>query len=212
MEFEGKVILHTVGHFFEGYYAAQFLFGGCSRETKIWKILQSHVWNIRHHLGISIALLCTWEESFREKSLAASEATIKFFFITLLNFIRHAFAVLDPSSPLSSNYGLVKVDFFLAVINIIMLQLQCLCSRPLQTLSLFCGDDRVPCDAIMACSINDFWGLDGSDHLHPEQPFAASLPQSSFKFLSPESSDEYLNEPALSIMVSYLTGGDLVWK
>ena len=173
----------------------QFLFGGCSRETKIWKILQSHVWNIRHHLGISIALLCTWEESFREKSsLAASEATIKFFFITLLNFIRHAFARLDPSSPLSSNYSLVKVDFFLAVINIIMLQLQCLCSRPLQTLSLFCGDDRVPCDAIMACSINDFWGLDGSDHLHPEQPFAASLPQSSFKFLSPESSDEYLNE------------------
>ena len=169
----------------------QFLFGGCSRETKIWKILQSHVWNIRHHLGISIALLCTWEESFREKSsLAASEATIKFFFITLLNFIRHAFAVLDPSSPPSSNYGLVKVDFFLAVINIIMLQLQCLCSRPLQTLSLFCGDDRVPCDAIMACSINDFWGLDGSDHLHPEQPFASSSP-SSFKFLQ---LDEYLNE------------------
>ena len=145
----------------------QFLFGGCSRETKIWKILQSHVWNIRHHLGISTVYL---RRKFSWK-IPYSEATIKFFFITLLNFIRHAFA-LDPSA--SSNYSLVKVIFFLAVINIIMLQLQCLCSRPLQTLSLFCGDDRVPCDAIMACSINDFWGLDGSDHLHPEQPFAAS--------------------------------------
>ena len=108
MEFEGKVILHTVGHFFEGYYAAQFLFGGCSRETKIWKILQSHVWNIRHHLGISTVYL---RRKFSWK-IPYSEATIKFFFITLLNFIRHAFARLDPSSPLSSNYGLVKVDFF----------------------------------------------------------------------------------------------------
>ena len=153
----------------------------CSRETKISKILQSHVGSISRHHQCCVYL----RRKFSWKIHSAATRSN----FSLLNFIRHAADgfELDPR-------WLGKSHFFLAVINIIMLQ----CSRPLQTLSLFCGDDRVPCDAIMACSsINDFWGLDGSDHLHPEQPFAASLPQSSFKFLSPESSDEYLNEPGI---------------